>query len=77
MQWLVDARTPAAVLDGLTAKLQAHYEAHEGEFSKAPSVSFSGAADPIKVQLSVSFELSHNGMCLQSISPTDTLLLLE
>ena len=57
----MDACTPGSLLEDLAAKLQAHHEANEGEFTKAPKCSLSGAADPMKIQLSVSYELTHNG----------------
>lgn len=64
LQWLVDARTPAIVLKSLIEVLKAHHEANPGEFKDPPWASFTGAADPMKVQLSVSYELTHNGAFL-------------
>lgn len=68
-QWQVDARTPGSVLEDLAARLRAHYDKHSGEFAAPPKVSFTGTGDPLKIQLSVSFELTHNGMLCHACVP--------
>lgn len=57
----MDAATPGHILEALAAEMEKHYEAYTSEFAKAPKASFTGVADPMKVQLSVSFDLTHNG----------------
>ena len=45
----------------MNTKLRAHHETHNGEFADPTKARFTGAADPMKIQLSISYELSHNG----------------
>jgi hypothetical protein len=68
MQFMVDISTPASVLDSTSQALQAHMDENLTEYkSDSLSVSFSASDDPLKVQLAVSFEYSHNGK--QQASP--------
>ena len=59
---MVDIATPANVLDSISEVLRKHIEAEAAEF-KADSalVSFTSCGDPLKVQLLVCFDYSHNG----------------
>jgi len=62
LQFMVDISTPASVLDSTSQALQAHMDENSTEYkSGSLSVSFSTNDDPLKVQLAVSFEYSHNG----------------
>lgn len=62
LQFMVDISTPASVLDSTSQALQAHMDENSTEYkSGSLSVSFSTSDDPLKVQLAVSFEYSHNG----------------
>ena len=62
LQFMVDISTPASVLDSTSQALQAHMDENLTEYkSGSLSVSFSTNDDPLKVQLAVSFEYSHNG----------------
>ncbi|KAL0055259.1 hypothetical protein WJX82_009568 [Trebouxia sp. C0006] len=62
-KFMVDISTPASVLDSTSQALQAHMDENSTEYkSGSLSVSFSTNDDPLKVQLAVSFEYSHNGV---------------
>ncbi len=68
LQFMVDISTPASVLDSTSQALQSHMDENSTEYkSGSLSVSFSTNDDPLKVQLAVSFEYSHNGK--QQASP--------
>ncbi|KAK9802607.1 hypothetical protein WJX73_001744 [Symbiochloris irregularis] len=72
LKWLVDAATPARILEELAVQLEKHYNANTSEFAKAPKATFTGVADPMKVQLSVSFDLTHNGVDGGRTGPIDS-----
>lgn len=60
---MVDISTPATVLDSITEVLRNHMEADAAEFkSGSELVSFTTCGDPLKVQLLVCYDYSHNGM---------------
>lgn len=62
LQFLVDISTSAAVLDGISQAVQAYMDDNATEYkSGSLTVSFSSNDDPLKVQLVVGFEYSHNG----------------
>ncbi|DBA97213.1 TPA: hypothetical protein ACH3X1_014965 [Trebouxia sp. C0004] len=62
-KFMVDISTPASVLDSTSQALQAHMDENLTEYkSGSLSVSFSTSDNPLKVQLAVSFEYSHNGV---------------
>lgn len=62
LQFLVDISTPASVLDSISQAVQAHMDETSTEYKgDSLTVSFSSCDDPLKVQLVVSFEYSHNG----------------
>ncbi len=62
LQFLVDISTPASVLESVSQAVQAHMDANSTEYKAGSlTVSFSSNDDPLKVQLVVSFEYSHNG----------------
>ena len=67
---MVDISTPASVLDRLSEVLQSHMNQEATEFkTDSGLVSFTAVGDPLKVQLLVCFDYSHNGesVCLFSI----------
>ena len=71
LQFMVDISTPASVLDSTSQALQAHMDENLTEYkSGSLSVSFSTNDDPLKVQLAVSFEYSHNGKQQASLRST-------
>ena len=62
---MVDISTPASVLDRIALAVRAHMDANSTEFRVgSAAVSFTSNSDPLKVQLVVGFEFSHNGMPL-------------
>ena len=62
LQWQIDAVPPPRLLQTLKELLVSHAAQRAGEFAAAPSCSYTGAADPMKVQLAISYELAHNGV---------------
>lgn len=67
---MVDISTPASVLDRLSEVLQSHMDQQATEFkTDSGLVSFTAVGDPLKVQLLVCFDYSHNGeaLCLCSV----------
>ena len=63
LQFMVDISTPASVIDSISQAVRAHMDANPLEFKiGSAAVSFSSNGDPLKVQLVVGFEFSHNGM---------------
>ena len=69
LQLMVDISTPASVLDRLSEVLQSHMDQQTTEFkTDSGLVSFTAVGDPLKVQLLVCFDYSHNGESLCSCS---------
>lgn len=59
---MVDISTPATVLDKLSEVLKDHMEKEAAEFkTDSALISFTAVGDPLKVQLLVCFDYSHNG----------------
>lgn len=70
LQFLVDISTPASVLDRLSEALKSHMDREAAEFkSDSALVSFTGVGDPLKVQLLVCLDYSHNGKTLSNNFP--------
>lgn len=57
----LDIDTPGSVFETLNERIAEHLETFSGEFTGQFSAMNISSGDPMKIQLGVFFEFSHNG----------------
>jgi hypothetical protein len=57
----LDIDTPGTVFEALNERIAEHLETFSGEFTGQFSAMNISSGDPMKIQLGVFFEFSHNG----------------
>ncbi len=68
-QMFLDIGTPGSVFEELNERIREHLTTFPGEFSGEFSAMNISSGDPMKIQLGVFFEFTHNGAAPATPSP--------